>query len=55
MLLMTCTMPARRTFHVTRSDAFKATVDEDVTDAIFWRTGEGAMKQARLPRVIFVR
>ncbi|MDD1649675.1 MAG: DUF3375 domain-containing protein [Methylococcaceae bacterium] len=37
------------------SDAFKATVDEDVTDAIFWRTGEGAMKQARLPRVIFVR
>jgi hypothetical protein len=35
---------------------FKAHVDEDVSDIIVWQDGaSGAMKQARLPRVIFVR
>lgn len=44
------------------SDAFKIAVDEEVTEIIVWKntlqgTGniKGYMKQARLPRVIFVR
>jgi len=51
------------------SDSFKSVVDEAVTDVIVWRvssgqvssgqcvTADGAeqVKQARLPRVIFVR
>lgn len=40
-------------------DTFKAVVDEDVTDEIFWRReeadGQEQAKRARLPRVIFVR
>lgn len=40
------------------SASFKATVDEDVADVVFWdaRASDGATvrKQARLPRVIFV-
>ncbi|MSN25853.1 MAG: DUF3375 family protein [Geobacter sp.] len=41
------------------SEAFKSVVDEDTTDVIVWRssasTGLEQDKQARLPRVIFVR
>ena len=40
-------------------EPFKAVIDEDVTDAIVWRRemsdGKEYAKQARLPRVIFVR
>jgi len=40
-------------------DAFKATMDEQTTDLIEWpatdREGQDLMRQARLPRVIFVR
>jgi hypothetical protein len=40
-------------------DTFKAVVDEEVTDEIFWRReesdGQEQVKRARLPRVIFVR
>ena len=40
-------------------DTFKAVVDEEVTDEIFWRReesdGQEQAKRARLPRVIFVR
>ncbi len=40
-------------------DTFKAVVDEEVTDEIFWRRDESDglehAKRARLPRVIFVR
>ena len=40
-------------------DTFKAVVDEETTDVIVWRgvSADGAeqTKQARLPRVIFVR
>ena len=40
-------------------DAFKAVVDEDTTDSIAWdamsNEGQTARRQARLPRVIFVR
>ena len=40
-------------------DTFKAVVDEEVTDDIFWRReksdGQEQAKRARLPRVIFVR
>ena len=40
-------------------DTFKAVVDEEVTDEIFWRREESdrqeQVKRARLPRVIFVR
>lgn len=34
---------------------FKSTVDEENEDVIAWRDGGDRMKQARLPRVIFVR
>ena len=41
------------------SDSFKAVVDEDTKDLIAWdtvaRDGAAARRQARLPRVIFVR
>lgn len=44
------------------SDTFKTAVDEEVTEIIVWKNTlhgaenvEGRMKQARLPRVIFVR
>lgn len=41
------------------SDSFKAVVDENTEDLITWSTAthDGAIvsKQARLPRVIFVR
>ncbi|MCB1966364.1 MAG: DUF3375 family protein, partial [Candidatus Accumulibacter sp.] len=40
-------------------DSFKTVVDEDVTELIAWRgagpDGRKYAKQARLPRVIFVR
>ncbi|MDA8239367.1 MAG: DUF3375 domain-containing protein [Nitrospiraceae bacterium] len=40
-------------------DAFKAIVDDEATEAIVWKStdqgGRGHIKQARLPRVIFVR
>lgn len=40
-------------------DAFKASIDEQTTDLIAWpatdRDGQQLMRQARLPRVIFVR
>jgi len=40
-------------------DTFKSMVDEDNTDIIVWKTdsddGDSRVKQARLPRVIFVR
>ncbi|HYE36663.1 DUF3375 domain-containing protein [Methylocaldum sp.] len=37
-------------------ETFKAVVDEEVTEIIVWHYGDdGRMKQARLPRVIFVR
>ncbi|HVK55042.1 MAG TPA: DUF3375 domain-containing protein [Burkholderiales bacterium] len=37
-------------------DTFKAVVDEGAMDVIVWNTeSDGRMKQARLPRVIFVR
>lgn len=41
------------------SDAFQAVVDEEMTEVIIWKNtgdgGSGTMKQARMPRVIFVR
>ena len=49
------------------SDAFKAVVDEETTEVVFWKNTQqgcpgnlevcmdGRIKQARLPRVIFVR
>jgi hypothetical protein len=41
------------------SDTFTSVVDEDTTDIILWRgsgaDGQDQDKQARLPRVIFVR
>ena len=41
------------------TSSFKGFVDEEVTDTIRWRrssnSGEERLKQARLPRVIFVR
>lgn len=41
------------------SESFKTVVDEDVTETIVWQgttmDGERKMKQARLPRVIFVK
>ena len=41
------------------NDAFTALVDEDITDVIIWTNTEqgieGRIKQARLPRVIFLR
>jgi hypothetical protein len=41
------------------TDAFKTVVDEDTTEQIAWRTddryGQAMDRQARLPRVIFVR
>ena len=41
------------------ASSFKGVVDEQVTDTIRWRrasnSGEEQVKQARLPRVIFVR
>ncbi len=41
------------------SSSFKGLVDEEATDTIYWRrlsnNGEERIKQARLPRVIFVR
>jgi hypothetical protein len=37
-------------------ETFKSVVDEEVTEIIVWHYGDdGRMKQARLPRVIFVR
>lgn len=36
-------------------DEFKTVVDEDNEDVILWHDGGERMKQARLPRVIFVR
>ncbi|MGH8807467.1 MAG: DUF3375 domain-containing protein [Noviherbaspirillum sp.] len=40
-------------------DSFKAVVDEETSDLIVWKSldqnGDSRMKQARLPRVIFVR
>lgn len=37
-------------------ETFKSVVDEEVTEIIVWRYGDdGRIKQARLPRVIFVR
>lgn len=36
-------------------EAFKSVVDEGAEDLIVWQSGDGRMKQARLPRVIFVR
>lgn len=36
-------------------EAFESMVDEGVEDTIAWQGSEGRMKQARLPRVIFVR
>ena len=40
-------------------DSFNSVVDEDVSDVIVWRRADAAgneqLKQARLPRVIFVR
>lgn len=37
-------------------ETFKSVVDEEVTEIIVWQYGDdGRMKQARLPRVIFVR
>lgn len=36
-------------------DAFKSVVDESTEDTIVWRSGDGRMKQVRLPRMIFVR
>jgi hypothetical protein len=39
-------------------DAFSAMVDEEMTDVILWKTTDqygGRIRQARLPRVIFVR
>lgn len=40
-------------------ESFKAVVDEDQIDVISWQStssaGQSAMKQARLPRVVFVR
>ncbi len=37
------------------TETFKAVVDEEVTEVIIWENTQGYMKQARLPRVIFVR
>jgi len=41
------------------SDVFKSVVDEEVTETIVWcregPVGQESAKQARLPRVIFVR
>lgn len=37
------------------SDPFRTLVDEDVTETIVWQSTAEKMKQARLPRVIFVR
>ncbi|CAI8883188.1 DUF3375 domain-containing protein [Methylocaldum szegediense] len=37
------------------SETFKSVVDEEVTEIIVWQYDDGSMKQARLPRVIFVR
>ncbi len=37
------------------SEAFETVVDEDTEETIVWQTGDGRMKRARLPRVIFVR
>ena len=39
-------------------DAFKVIVDEEITDVILWKPSDqdgGRIRQARLPRVIFVR
>jgi hypothetical protein len=36
-------------------EAFKSVVDEGAEDTIIWRSSDGRMKRARLPRVIFVR
>ena len=40
-------------------DAFKTVVDEEIVETIVWQgraaNGDEVMKQARLPRVIFVR
>ncbi len=37
------------------SDTFKTVVDEEVTDTVRWNCGQGRVKQARMPRVIFMR
>ena len=36
-------------------EAFQAVVDEEAEDTVVWHSSDGRRKQARLPRVIFVR
>jgi hypothetical protein len=37
------------------SDRFQTAVDEGVSEVVAWQAGGGLMKQARLPRIIFMR
>lgn len=37
------------------NDRFQTAVDESISEAVAWRTGGGGMKQAQLPRIIFMR